>query len=88
MCRRRSPWLTLLLVVALLAALIYFQKNGGGSGQSALLTNKNLDRLSEDMTSLKDNINLQIGERLDKSQALMVGSLQKQFSKTPSLSAK
>ena len=54
---------------------------------STLLIKQDLDRLSEDINNLKDNINTQIGERLDKNQSLMVNSLQKQFSESAKLIA-
>lgn len=73
------------VAAVLIALLLKRQTAAPADGQSALLIKQDIDRLSEDISSLKDNINNQISDRLDKSQALMVGSLQKQFSESAKL---
>lgn len=52
------------------------------SNESALLLKEDLRGLSEDITRLKDHMQAQVADRLDKSQSLMMGSLQKQSSET------
>lgn len=73
------------VAAVLMALLLKRQTDVPADGQSALLIKQDIDRISEDISSLKDNINNQISDRLDKSQALMVGSLQKQFSESAKL---
>lgn len=67
------------LVLVLLALIL---RRPGGSTQSALLLKEDLRALSEDITKLKDGMQTHISDRLDKSQALMMGSLQKQSSES------
>ncbi len=50
--------------------------------QSALLIKEDLRALSEDITKLKDGVQTQINDRMEKSQAMMMGSLQKQSSES------
>lgn len=50
--------------------------------QSALMLKEDLRALSEDITKLKDGVQTQISDRLDKSQAMMMGSLQRQSSES------
>lgn len=75
----------ILSIALILLALLVYKKSIAGESESALLLKKDLDRLSEDIINLKDNLNSQIGDRLDKSQSLMVNSLQKQFSESTKL---
>ena len=75
----------ILVVAVAILAFVTFKKSSPNSDNAALLLKQDLDKLSEDITSLKDNINNQIGERLDKSQSLMVNSIQKQFSESSKL---
>ncbi len=70
------------VVVIVLAALLIKKP---GERESSLLLKQDLDRLSGDIIKLKDSLNTQIGERLDKNQTLMVNSLQKQFSESSKL---
>jgi DNA recombination protein RmuC len=66
------------LMVALLTALLLRGSRPGGEAASALLIKEDLRALSQDITHLKDGMQVQLTERLDKSQAMMLGSLQKQ----------
>lgn len=75
------------VAVVALAGLLAWKFSSKGDSQSALLLKQDLDRLSEEITGLKDNIHNQIGERLDKNQSLMVNSIQKQFSESSKLIA-
>lgn len=72
------------LVVALAGALVYVLMHRGPAqgSESALLLKEDLRNLSEDITKLKEGMQTQISDRLDKSQAMMMGSLQKQSSES------
>jgi DNA recombination protein RmuC len=73
-------------VIAVVFAALFFKRSfHPDDQQSSLLLKADLDRLSQDIGSLKDNLQNQLGERLEKNQALMVGSLQKQFSESAKL---
>jgi DNA recombination protein RmuC len=52
---------------------------------AALLLKEDLSRLSDDITKLKDGLQVQIGERMDKNQELMRESILKQFSASSKL---
>lgn len=69
------------LVVALAFALVYVLSRKP-SNESALLIKEDLRALSEDITKLKDGVQSQISDRLDKSQSAMFGALQKQSVET------
>lgn len=73
----------LALAVMVLGFLLFKRPNS--DNQSTLLIKQDIDKISSDITNLKENLNNQISDRLDKSQALMVGSLQKQFSESSKL---
>jgi len=53
--------------------------------QSSLMLKQDLDRISNDIIGLKDNINSQIGDRLDRDHAMMANSVQRQFSESSKL---
>jgi DNA recombination protein RmuC len=72
------------LVLSLLV-LVLRQTMAKPDTSSALLIKQDLTQLSNDITKLKDGLNSQITERLDKNQALMLGSLQKQFGESSKL---
>ncbi len=72
-----------LVLVALLVFKVYRPKPE--DGQSALLLKQDLDKIGDNIQLLKDNLNQQLSERLEKSQSLMVGSIQKQFSESSKL---
>lgn len=74
-----------LLVVVVLAALLLMRSFKPNDKQSSLLLKADLDRIGKDMELLKDNLHNQLGERLEKNQALMVGSIQQQFSESAKL---
>jgi DNA recombination protein RmuC len=50
-----------------------------------LMLKQDLTALNESVTKLKDGLQLQIGERLDKNNEMMLGSLQKQFKESTKL---
>ena len=70
----------LIMLVAGLVVLVL--RRPKSSNESALLLKEDLRGLSEDITRLKDHMQAQVADRLDKSQSLMMGSLQKQSSET------
>lgn len=54
---------------------------------SALLLKQDLTNLSNSVTQLKDGLQTQIGQRLDKNNEMMLGSIQKQFKDSSKLVA-
>lgn len=68
-----------ILVVVLLALLFRRSFMPGNDSQSALMLKQDLTQLSNDITKLKDGIQAQLTDRLDKNQAMMMSSIQKQF---------
>ena len=71
------------VTVALLGgALLYLLMRKQPGAESALLLKEDLRALSEDITKLKDGVQSQISDRLDKSQATMMGALQRQSSES------
>jgi DNA recombination protein RmuC len=76
------------LVSAALVIVLIMQMRGNRSGaeaQSALLLKQDLSRLSDDITKLKDGLQVQITERMDKNQELMRESIMRQFSASSKL---
>ncbi|MCA9318225.1 DNA recombination protein RmuC [Candidatus Saccharibacteria bacterium] len=70
------------LVVLVIGLIVLVLRKPKPSNESALLLKEDLRGLSEDITRLKDHMQAQVADRLDKSQSLMMGSLQKQSSET------
>jgi len=71
------------IVVLLLLAFVAKQSLGSKPDTgNALLLKQDLKNLSEDIIKLKDGLHTQLGERFEKNQAMMMGSLQKQFSES------
>lgn len=70
------------LMVAGLLVVVLWQNQGRTrpDAGSALLLKEDLSKLSDDITKLKDGLNTQITERMDKNQELMRESIMKQFS--------
>lgn len=71
--------LVILLVVVLLFIVTRPKKD---DSQSALLIKEDLRGLSEDITKLKDHMQAQVADRMEKSQSAMMGSLQRQSAET------
>ncbi|QQS19719.1 DNA recombination protein RmuC [Candidatus Saccharibacteria bacterium] len=69
-------------VVVILAVALVFFLTRKPSNESALLLKEDLRNLSEDITKLKEGVQTQISDRLDKSQSAMFGALQKQTSES------
>ena len=74
-----------ILVLVLLGVVLRRPATPAADSSSALLLKQDLAQLSGDITKLKDGIQVQLTDRLDKSQALMMGSLQRQFSESTKL---
>lgn len=73
-------------VLALLGLLVRQNAPKPDAG-AALLLKEDLHALSEDITKLKDGLNTQITERMDKNQELMRDSIMKQFSESSKIIA-
>lgn len=75
------------ILVVVLLFMVIKKPNATPDSQSALLLKQDLTQLSEDITKLKDGIQTQLGERFEKNQAMMMGSLQKQFTESSKIIA-
>lgn len=75
------------IIVVVLLAIVLRKSNTSPDPQSALLLKQDLSQLSDDITKLKDGLQAQLGERFEKNQAMMMGSLQKQFSESSKIIA-
>lgn len=72
-------------IVLVLGTLLLRRPPAKGLDQSALLLKQDLSRLSDDITGLKNGLQNQLTDRLDKSQNMMMNSLQRQFSESTKL---
>jgi len=72
------------LIVALLLVIILTRKNSS-SPDNALLIKEDFNQLSQSIQALKDGLQGQITERLDKNEASMRDSMVKQFSASSKL---
>lgn len=68
------------LVAVLVIMLVRRPSRPADTTDAALLLKQDLTKLSDDILKLKDGLNSQISERLEKNQSMMLGSIQKQFS--------
>jgi DNA recombination protein RmuC len=68
-----------IVALALLALLIRERRPGGTDMSNALLLKEDLRALSDDIARLKEGVQGQLTERLDKNQELMRQSMQQQF---------
>jgi len=73
------------LVLVLFGVLLKQQAAPKQDAGSALLLKEDLKNLSDDITKLKDGLNTQITERLDRNQELMRESIMKQFTASSKL---
>ncbi len=73
-----------LVLIALMAWFFLRGKSGGDSASNQLL-NQNITNISESVDKLKEGLQDKLTERLDKGQAMMLGSLQKQFGESTKL---
>lgn len=75
--------LGIIAILSVIAVVLLLRRPGSRANtESALLLKEDLRSLSEDITKLKDHMQAQVSDRLDKSQAMMLGSLQKQSAET------
>lgn len=78
-----------IIILGVLNAVLVFlllQKNRQPKDDTGtLMLKQDLTTLSDSITKLKDGLQVQIGERLDKNNELMLGSLQKQFKESTKL---
>lgn len=70
----------IVVLIAVMAMLVL--RKPEQNMDAALLLKEDLRALSEDITKLKDGVQTQISDRLDKSQSTMLGALQKQSSES------
>lgn len=76
------------VVCAVLMALVLRRPQGGADdAQASLLLKQDLVQLSQQITHLKDGLQHQLTERMDKNQELMRDSIQRQFSASSKLIA-
>src|SRR5690242_10043024 len=75
-----------IIVLALVGVVVWQARPKTDTG-NALLLKEDLKALSEDIDKLKDGLQTQITERLDKNQELMRESIMKQFSASSKLIA-
>lgn len=76
--------LLLIAIIVILMVLLFRQKSPADT-QSALLLKQDLNRLSDDISNLKTGLQTQMGDRFDRNQQMMMGSLQRQFSESSKL---
>ena len=67
------------LVLTILFVMQLRRSDNPADASSALLLKEDLSRISDDITKLKDSLQSQITERMDKNQELMRESIMKQF---------
>jgi DNA recombination protein RmuC len=75
------------LVLVMGALLLRRQTPGSKDSDSALLIKQDLAELTEGMAKLREGLQDKLTERLDKNQAMMLGSLQKQFTESSKIIA-
>lgn len=77
-----------LAVLLLVGVVIWLaSRRPAASTESSLLLKQDLNKLSDDITLLKDGLNSQITQRLDQNQTMMRESIQKQFASSSRLIA-
>lgn len=77
----------LVLNAGLIAFLVFRKNTKAGDSTGAMLLKEDLKVLSEDITKLKDGLQVQMTDRFDKNQAMMRESIQKQFSESSKIIA-
>jgi DNA recombination protein RmuC len=77
------------VITVLLVAALFLRKSTTGPADttSALLIKQDLDKLSEDITQMKEGLHTQLSDRFEKNQAMMLGSMQKQFTESSKIIA-
>lgn len=74
--------LVVVIVVLVVLLAMMASRKPEQNMDAAMLLKEDLRALSQDITQLKDGVQTQISDRLDKSQATMLGALQKQSSES------
>lgn len=77
----------LVVIVVALAVVIVVMLMKQRSGDSSLLIKQDMMELNRSIEALKDGLQSTVSDRLDKSQAMMQGSMQKQLSESAKLIA-
>lgn len=78
----------LLVAVLVLGFLLLRQATSSPANTSnALLLKQDLTKLSSDISQLKEGLQTQLGDRFEKNQAMMMGSLQRQFTESSKIIA-
>lgn len=72
----------LAVLCVILVAIVGYTAAHKPNPETSLLLKEDLRGLSEDITKLKDHMQAQVSDRLDKSQSVMFGALQKQSETT------
>lgn len=83
-------FVVIILSIVVLLLLAFVVRGGLGAKPdtgNALLLKQDLKNLSDDIIKLKDGLQTQLGERFEKNQAMMMGSLQKQFTESSKIIA-
>lgn len=70
------------IITVVLLVLVLRKPSPQGDSQSALLLKQDLTRLSDDISSLKNGLQTQLGDRFEKNQNMMMNHLQRQFSES------
>lgn len=73
------------VIVLILGVLVLRQRTVKPDASSALLLKQDLTQISQDISKLKDGLQTQITDRLDKNQEMMRDSIMKQFSASSKL---
>jgi len=79
--------LGIVCIVLAVAVVAGMRKSAPADTQASLLLKQDLTRLSQDITQLKDGLQHQITDRMDRNQQLMRDSLQRQFGESSKLIA-
>lgn len=75
------------VMVLVMAGLLLRRQNSGQDSQSTLMLKQDLKDLNEGMAKLREGLQDKLTERLDKNQAMMLGSIQKQFTESSKIIA-
>ncbi|HUD06243.1 MAG TPA: DNA recombination protein RmuC [Candidatus Saccharimonadales bacterium] len=73
------------VIVLMLVVYIFKQNSSKSDTGNALLIKEDLSQLTQNINQLKDGLHSQLTDRLDKNQAMMLGSLHKQFTESTKL---
>lgn len=80
----------LVLVIVIQIVMIFFltgRKGKQGDSQASAMLKTDIDKLSDDVTKLREGLSDKLTDRLDKNQDMMLKSLHKQFSHSSRLIA-